>query len=440
MELQIRNICPNCFSYGYKDGLCKCCGYQARLDAHAGSRTLQAGAVLQYRYCVGKVLGEGGFGIIYKVYDIRKNEICAVKEYAPSGQYRRAADRRTMEPVSLGTKVSYAAGLNRFLEEARILMDLQSDSSVVDTWESFQENNTAYFVMEYLDGVDLGQIIRGGERRLTVEEITKIILQAALCLDVVHTRSKIIHRDISPNNLYLTRDNKVKVIDFGSAKRLVRDREDVTAQVRLRFSPPEQYSSNAVQGSFTDVYALAATYYYALTGMDLPSAKDRLKGQSYVPLKQLGLGIGENVSDAVDQALLLDAKTRTQTMQDFIRGIVAAIREGTTRAVPYVSVLKGPLAGRSWTITSGRKIRVGRSASDADLRIEQPMDISRLHCEITYLPDNKLLTVRDISTYGVFYNGQRLERGREYSFLPPVRFLLASEACMIEVGVRYEYH
>lgn len=192
-----------------------------------------------------------------------------------------------------------------------------------------------------------------------------------------------------------------------------------------------------VQGSFTDVYSLAATYYYALTGINLPAAPDRLNGRNYVPLKQLGLGIADSVSDAVDQALLLDTKQRTQTMQAFIQGIVPAVQGNSSRRkIPYVTVVAGPLAGRSWSIVSDRKLKIGRSAAEADLRIEQPEDISRIHCEIVYVSGKKQFIIWDMSSYGVFYNGQRLKKGKEYSFSPPARFMLASKACVIEIGVR----
>ncbi len=440
MDQKKGDICPNCFYHSYINGQCIRCGYHIMGDSHISSRILQAGTLLQQRYHLGRVLGEGGFGITYKVYDTRKNRICAIKEYAPNGQFRRGADKKTMEIVSSAANGPYMAGLKRFMEESQILSRLENIPSVVDIWESFQENATAYLVMEYLDGADLGQIVRDRRRSLSVGEVTDIILQVALSMDIIHTQTGIIHRDISPDNICITKDQKVKLIDFGSAKEVSGIREDFSVLVRLKFSPPEQYYPNMAQGSFTDVYSLAATYYYALAKLNLPPAGERLNGQNYVPLKQLGLGMKESVSDAVDRALLLDVKKRTQTMQEFIQGIIPAARGREKREVPYVAVITGPLSGRSWTMASGQRVKVGRSARDADLRIECPEDISRIHCEITYKPDKKMFRIRDISTYGVFYNGRRLEKGREYSFFPPARFMLASRACIIEVGVKYEYH
>lgn len=550
MEQINPNICPNCFDSNYQNGVCSRCGYQARFASHNSGRGLTAGMLLKNRYIIGKILGEGGFGITYKAYDITRRRICAVKEYAPNGMSRRAMDGRRLELISPDAEGPYLAGLRRFLEESQILSKLEQIPSVVNITDSFKENSTAYFVMEYLDGADLGQIVRTSKSRLPVGEVTNIILQVAVSMDVIHTKTKIIHRDISPDNIYITKNKQVKLIDFGSAKQTVTGAQDgFSVVVKLKLSPPEQYSQDMVQGSFTDVYSLAATYYYALTGTNLPTAPDRLMGTNYVPLKQLNLGVPDSVSDAVDRALILSVDQRTRTMQEFIRGIAAAApadkrpafnsyeagqiarqreeflrqeaarqqaernrkqqeaarqrevqlrqqeaarqreaqakqqeaarqreaqlrqqdmarqqkaqqlmrqREAQLRqqdlghqarrpavrsavqtaGTPYVAVVGGLAAGKSWMIPPNQVMKVGRSATEVNLRIEKPEDLSRIHCMITYAADKGVFRIRDVSSFGVFYNGKRLEKGRDYEFRPPARFALASSACLIEVGVR----
>ncbi len=601
MEQNHLNLCPNCFDGNYLNGVCRRCGYQARFASNNSGRGLAAGTLVKKKYIIGKILGEGGFGITYKAYDTDKRRICAVKEYAPNGMCRRAMDKRQIELLSPNIEEPYLAGLRRFLEESQILSRLGQIPSVVNITDCFKENSTVYLVMEYLEGADLGQIVRASKSRLPVSEVTDIILQVAVSMDVIHTRTKIIHRDISPDNIYITKNRQVKLIDFGSAKQTVTGAQDgFSVVVKLRLSPPEQYSQDMVQGSFTDVYSLAATYYYALTGTNLPTAPDRLMGTNYVPLKQLNLGVPDSVSDAVDHALVLNVDQRTQTMQEFIRGIAPAVstdkrpkyksyeaeqlarqreeflrqeaarrqaeknrkqqaqqaweqqqreaqakqqdaarqreaqarqqevlrqreaqlrqqeaqarqqevfrqreaqlrqqeavrqREAQARqqevlrqreaqlrqqearigqrrqeglrqngvqarqqelvhpsgrrpavrlsnqeiSMPYVSVIGGVMAGKFWKVPSGQTVKVGRSAADSDLRIEKPEDLSRIHCLITYVADRGVFRIRDVSSFGVFYNGQRLEKGRDYEFKPPARFALASMACLIEVGVK----
>ena len=537
MEQYLANICPNCFDGNFQNGVCSRCGYQARFASHNSGRGLMEGTVLKARYIIGKILGEGGFGITYKAFDMTSRRICAVKEYAPNGMSRRAMDKRHLELLSPNAEGPYLAGLRRFLEESQILSKLGQIPSVVNITDCFKENSTAYFVMEYLDGADLGQIVRTSKSRLPVGEVTNIILQVAMSMDVIHTKTKIIHRDISPDNIYITKNKQVKLIDFGSAKQTVTGAQDgFSVVVKLKLSPPEQYSQDMVQGGFTDVYSLAATYYYALSGTNLPTAPDRLLGTNYVPLKQLNLGVPDSVSDAVDHALVLNVDQRTQTMQEFIQGIAPAapadrrprssyesgqlarqreeflrqeaarrqaeqnrrqqeaarlqeaqrrqqearqmaernrkqqeearlreaqlrqqkaqlkqqelVRQAARRQAvkpagpgqgaqkPYVAVIGGPAAGKSWMIPPNQMMKLGRSATEVNLRIEKPEDLSRIHCILTYEADKGVFRIRDVSSFGVYYNGKRLEKGKDYEFRPPARFALASTACLIEVGVR----
>ncbi|HIQ74241.1 MAG TPA: protein kinase [Candidatus Cottocaccamicrobium excrementipullorum] len=432
--------CPNCFAPGYQQGGCSRCGFQAAYDKRS-PRVLPAGTVLAGRYYLGRLLGEGGFGITYKAWDLKTSVLCAVKEYAPNGITWRGADKRRLVLGKSEDEKPYQAGLHRFMEEAQILSRLEQIPSVVDITYSFQENNTAYFVMEFLDGADLKQIVKASKGRLPVEEVTDIILQVALSMDVIHTKTKIIHRDISPDNIYITRDKKVKLIDFGSAKQTITGAAGgLSVLVKPGFAPPEQFSSQMVQGSYTDVYALAATYYYALTGQMIPTAQERLAGANYVPLKQMNLGILESVSDAVDQALALNISQRTQTMQAFIRGIAPAAgrRQQVRRKTAFVRVVKGPEAGLHWTLVPGQEVTIGRSDTEAQLRLRQPEDVSRVHCRITWMPERGKFRIQDLSTYGTYYQGRRLNKGVLYEVSPPARLMLASAVCVIELGVREE--
>jgi len=499
------DLCPNCFEAGYQNGVCRRCGYQARYDNKRSVKSLPAGILLNQRYFVGKVLGEGGFGVTYKAYDLEEGVICAVKEYAPNGLCRRSSDKKSLEVASAESEPAYMAGLRRFQDEARILSRLEQIPSVVDITDTFQENRTAYFVMEFLDGADLRQIVKAAKQRLPVEQVTNIILQVAVSMDVIHVKTKIIHRDISPENIYITRSGKVKLIDFGSAKQTETGMEKgLTVVLKPKFAPPEQFSQEMLQGSFTDVYALAGTYYYALTGVYIPPAPERLSGKNYVPLKQMNLGVPESVSDAVDRALCLNVNQRTRTMQEFISGIAPAsgtrprqvpkqpgsptssrqggspapheaadgkpagnaprqpVRAGGGNAsnqpirievrnaprqpagqkqqeIPYVKVVAGPESGKNWVMPENQTMTVGRSKSEANLRIQYPDSVSRIHCQIAYLPKIRKFSVQDLSGNGTFYKERRLKKGVEYQVSPPARFMLAGPSCVIELGVRYEY-
>lgn len=486
------DLCPNCFEAGYQNGSCSRCGYKSAYNEKYEKRSLPAGTMLKQRYYIGRVLGEGGFGITYKVFDTQKNIICAVKEYAPNGLCFREKNGCRLELTSRENDAPYMAGLNRFLEESRILSRLEQIPSVVDITDTFQENNTAYFVMEYLNGADLRQIVKASKQQIPVDQITDVILQVAVSMDVIHTKTKIIHRDISPENIYITRDGKVKLIDFGSAKRTETGmKKGLSVVLKPKFAPPEQFSSEMVQGSFTDVYSLASTYYYALTGIHVPPAPDRLAGKNYVPLKQMNPGIPEGISDAVDHALVLNVRQRTPSMQVFIAEIAASRQASGGKAqagggpaktpsrgkqslpgkaqapvkpaaparppvprpvpskpsigkrvvaeFPYVTVLTGVEAGKNWVLPPNQPMIFGRSMTEAHLRVQYPEDVSRVHCKITYLADIKKFSIRDLSVNGVFFKGRRLQRDVDYQVKPPARFSLSGSSCIIEVGVKYEY-
>lgn len=462
-------LCPNCFEQSYQNAVCSRCGYQFYQDKPRGQKALPIGTILKQRYYLGKLLGEGGFGITYKAYDLKSKEICCVKEYVPNGLCRRRENDYKLELSSYEAEIPYRAGLRRFLEEAQILSKLEQIPSVVYITDIFQEYNTAYFVMEYLDGADLRQIVKASPGRLSVEMVTNVILQVALSMDVIHTKTKIIHRDISPENIYITRNGKVKVIDFGSAKQTETGAKDgLSVVLKPKFAPPEQFSSQMMQGAFTDVYSLAGTYYYALTGKNIPSAMDRLSGQEYVSLKYMNIGVNDALSDAVDRALILNVNRRTGTMQQFLAEIAEAVqvktaselqqqeqlqiveqrqREQQNRkanqrhqvVIPYALVVEGVERGRTWIITPNQTLKFGRSETEANLRVAQPENVSRVHCLITYLAEYDRFCIRDVSYNGVFYKGQRLKKGTDYNVKPPARFVMASNACVIELGVKHEY-
>lgn len=321
MVAQERRFCPNCFGGNCTEEGCLDCGFLWKQDIR-GSLALPAGTVLRERYEVGAVLGTGGFGITYKVRDRKSGQIRAMKEFVPDGTAKRRPDGLTLEALE-GKRREYETGLERFTTERQILRKLKDHPGVVDIVDSFGANGTEYFLMEYLKGRTFGQALKTIDRKACREQITGVVAETGRIMGEIHRSRKILHRDISPENIYLQEGPlRVRLIDFGSAEWIGSGKSRHFSMVLKRgFAPPEQYSSHMPQGSYTDVYALAGTYYYALTGILIPSALDRSKGAVYTPLKDMGAGIGERASKAVDQALIMDFRLRTQTMEQFLDGI-----------------------------------------------------------------------------------------------------------------------
>ena len=393
------------------------------------------------KYQVEKILGAGGFGITYRCSDTQSGRVCAVKEYMPEAIASRDPETGRIVPEP-DRQAAFLHGKKRFLEEAQILIRMSAIPGVVHVEDVFEENDTAYYVMEYLDGRTLKQVMRALGGKLPWAAAVEAVARAGLALEEIHMRAGIFHRDISPENIYVTRDGQVKLIDFGNAKELTRQKDqEYSVVLKPSFAPPEQHSSRMQQGSYTDVYSLAGTYYFALTGIRLPSAVERLTGETYIPLKQMNLGIPEAVSDVVDQALVLDCRRRTQTMREFVEGILKSERMAAVKGPeppaqsPYLEILAGEMRGAVWQIPSNVEIKVGRSAARCDIAIAGHSDVSKEHLKIYYDGQKGLFYIRDMSRFGTYINGIRLEQGTVFSARPPVNIALASQACVLRAAV-----
>lgn len=438
MNTDVKKICPDCFETGFENGICGCCGY---VESKAVSKILSplpTGCILKNRYIVGRVLGKGGFGITYKSMDIEAGIICAVKEYAPLSLACRQSETYTMNAINPEKNRSYEDGVKNFIEEAEVLHSLEGISAVVQIRDCFLENGTAYFIMEYLDGSTLNQVLRFARKKLPAEAITRIISTIGLAMHAVHDRTKILHRDISPENIYILKDETVKLIDFGSAKRLQsREKEDTYVFLKPHFAPPEQYTFRFPQGSYTDVYALASTYYYALSGTLIPSAEERQKsGTAYTPLKNMAIGISDSVSDAVDRALNLDITRRTQTMLAFVTDINPGPKVlASSQVYPFLLVLRGQKAGRKYRIKFGAIIKLGR-LTECDLCFDKQNEISKVHCFVYYDKVKNCFFVKDNdSTNGTLIGEKRIAANEFIMAAAGSRISLGSSQCIVELGL-----
>lgn len=314
--------CPGCMkTYAQGTSVCPHCGYRYT-PLKPGEVFLPVGTVLCGMYIIGRVLGSGGFGITYMAWDIKNARRVAIKEYLPGNLATRSTGS-SLVSIHSGEKYDlYVRGIEKFTNEAKRLAGFNDDPSIVTIYASFRANNTAYMVMEYLDGETVDSRLKR-EGRIPVDEAVEIISVVAKSLARVH-RVGVLHRDIAPDNIILTKDYKVKIIDFGSARYCTANNEEtLTVMIKRGFSAEEQYRSHGDQGPHTDVYSVGALLYKMITGQTPPDSLERRacveEGRdSLIPASRLVQGVPQSVDRAIGHAMQLKIRDRTPNMGAFL--------------------------------------------------------------------------------------------------------------------------
>ncbi|MCD8190196.1 MAG: leucine-rich repeat domain-containing protein [Clostridiales bacterium] len=283
------------------------------------SPALPPRTVLDHRYVVGGTLGQGGFGITYRAYDLRMGNTVAVKEYFPSSLVGRDSTVSTTVTVNAikGERAldEYASGLRHFLFEARRQARLASSPGVVSVTDFFEANNTAYYIMEYVDGSTLVKYMK---RPLPLAQVLELLEPISDSLISIH-EAGLIHRDISPDNIMCAKNGQRKLLDFGASHSFAEE-ESTTGNATLKhgFAPPEQYGSSNLQGPWADVYAFAATVYWCLTGKIPPDSMDRsIGGDKLKPPSALGAAVTPEAEAVLLRGMALPVTARYQDIPTF---------------------------------------------------------------------------------------------------------------------------
>ena len=313
----MQEYCYKCMRALNGSTTCQNCGYE-----NAGKSASEApyhrirGTKLAGRYLVGNVLGEGGFGITYIGLDTTLLKRVAVKEFYPSGAANRTNTVSEEIIVTKGKEEFFKKGVDRFLLEAKNVAAFSEEEGTVDVLDYFQENGTAYIVMEFLDGQNLKDYINT-HGCFKLEELVTRLLPVMRSLSYMHKKG-IIHRDISPDNIMFTKRGKLKLMDFGSARYYTNEERKMSVILKQGFAPEEQYRQNGEQGPHTDVYALCATIYACITGSVPQSSLDRLVDDTLKKPSELGVKVLPYQEKALMHGLALSRKNRTPDMDTLI--------------------------------------------------------------------------------------------------------------------------
>ena len=296
---------------------------------------LPQGTILAGQYVIDHALGQGGFGITYKATDHKTGQKVAVKEFFPETMATRTQTTVTAFTGERGE--SFAYGKSCFLQEAETLAEFIGNKNIVKVHSYFEENGTAYFVMDFVEGTSFDQYIKEHGGRISYEDAERILLPVMDALSAVHGRG-IVHRDVTPDNIYITKDGTVKLLDFGAARYSLGDKSrSLDVVLKHGFAPKEQYTRHGKQGPFTDVYTVGASFYFAITGRRPPDSIDRMDEDDLVPPSRLGVTISPAKEAAILQAMNVQPTERFQTMAAFKQALLAG---PATSAQPQQSTVQ----------------------------------------------------------------------------------------------------
>ena len=437
------------------------------------------------RYVIGDVLGVGGFGITYAAFDTVSQSDVAIKEYMPS----KLAERNGCDVTARsGSERDFADGFSRFSTEWEMLAVLSNIKSIVRVLDFFHENSTSYIVMELLTGEDVKSLLSKIPEKEILPFCEMIVEKIGSALIEVHNRG-IIHLDVSPANIFFQSDGRITLIDFGSAV-YVNNSDLDTVQLKHGFAPPELYNINSPKGPWTDIYALAATYYNLVSDTRVTPAHTRLKNDDLQPLSALRQDVPRHISDSIQRALSLDLNYRYKSVLEFLNDfsniapyhpaygredrfqdsssknagqnqkkspagslitkfnklisrrpsipipfaqeLSAATRQA---AAPKLIAYSSRYGHMDINMNPGVVYKIGRFSGSgfSDFVISDDPRISKIHLSIKYDPMSRAFVVTDFSANGTFLDdGSRIIKGVEYKILPNSVIHLASRECSIE--------
>ena len=313
--------CPYCMNELPEEGaVCPSCGRDTK-EYTSPSHTLARGAMLNHRFLVGGVLGEGGFGITYIGLDTLLQVRVAIKEFYPAGMVNRNNSvSNDVQSISADSaRELFSKSREHFLHEARTLAKFTNEPGIVAVRDFFEENHTVYIVMEYLDGITLKSYLKQVGTISSYNTVC-LLMPVFKSLKKIHEKN-LIHRDISPDNIMLVGE-QVKLLDFGAAREFA-DEKSLSVMLKHGYAPMEQYRRHGQQGAWTDVYAICATVYKCITGMIPPDAPDRIYEDNLKMPSELGFEASPEFERVLRRGLAVKAEDRIRSIDQLLEELAA---------------------------------------------------------------------------------------------------------------------
>ncbi|MES2299874.1 MAG: protein kinase [Pseudomonadota bacterium] len=316
------------------------------------------------------ILGEGGFGIVYVAFDHSLQRTVAIKEYMPGALAGRGADQ-SVTVRSDRHRETFRVGLNSFINEARFLAQFDHPS-LVKVYRYWEQNQTAYMAMRYYNGRTVKDIVNNNPEVVTHAWCKSIVVQILEALEMLYTM-KILHRDVSPDNIIVQENGDAVLLDFGSARQIIGDlTRGLTVILKPGYAPIEQYAGDASleQGAWTDIYALSAVIFFAITKEPPATSIARIIKDPLLPLSGRGLNMFSiRFLAAIDKGLAVQAQDRPRTIAEF-REMMGIRPPGTQRlpnpaqrvAAPHAQTGKNGKNGKSGGSRTANKTAVVKTA------------------------------------------------------------------------------
>jgi len=339
----INTTCISCFKqHSESVNPCPECGFD-ELSIEQTPHLLRPRTILNGKYLVGKVLGQGGFGITYIGYDINLGLKIALKEYYPSGFVTRettSTSAATVQPFTGSEGEFFLKGREKFINEARALAKFFSLPGIVSVKDYFLENGTAYISMEFIDGQTLKDYVKNMGGKLPAAQVFDLMKPVMSSLAEVH-KNGIIHRDISPDNIMISKEGYLKLLDFGAARDFTQaGNKSMSVMLKPGFAPEEQYRTKGEQGPWTDIYALSATMYRCITGVTPEESVERVRKDNVLPPSAMGIPIDSRQETAMMMGMAVLQDNRFQS----VTAIFSAIYGSSPGNTPTVTNVPTPVS------------------------------------------------------------------------------------------------
>ncbi len=324
--MDLNHLCMGCMGIKGNKTECPLCGWVEGARPESAMH-LPPRSVINEKYLLGRVLGQGGFGITYLAWDIYLDRMLAVKEFFPRELACRMAENSEVFLYSYEMAEQYNYGLEKFLAEAKTLALFEGHPNIVTVRDFFKSNNTAYLVMPYLEGINLYDYLAQRGEQLSFEEAVQVMMPVLDALNAIHEEG-LLHRDVSPDNIFITTEGRVILLDFGAARHAMGEKaKNMSIILKPGYAPEEQYRSRGKQGPWTDIYAAAATFYRITTGRMIPDSLDRLSDDPLVRPTALGFSYSPAAEETLMTALAVKAENRFKAVADFQKALWDALNE-----------------------------------------------------------------------------------------------------------------